>query len=268
VQDFVERSMVNNLAPSRSPGVMAFGTIDQGTVEYQAGIFNGKGLLSPNNNSTPEAVLRLRFNPFKHSGGFWTRGLIFGGAVAQGRTRNSHGVSGTTESRSFVFFQPSMVNGKVTRANGELTWVLGPAALRAEYDQVNQEREGLGIGGTNLPGQVSRGFSTQLTYLLTGESKGDVSPVEVRRDLFSNDGGHFGLGAWELKARFTRLQISDGSSASNHAETIHFGANWYLNRFVRYLQDFGVERYNDPLRSPNRFDRNYFVVLSRIQVVF
>ena len=72
----------------------------------------------------------------------------------------------------------------------------------------------------------------------------------------------------ELKFRFADLQISDGTVKSNRAQTIYFGPNWYLNRYVKYLLDLGFERFNDPLRSPNPRDRNYFVVLSRVQVVF
>jgi phosphate-selective porin OprO/OprP len=268
VQDFVERSMVNNLAPSRSPGFMAFGSLKDGVVEYQAGVFNAKGALSPNNNGTPETVARLRFNPFKRTGGVWTKGLIFGGAVAQGRSDNGLGVTGVTESRSFVFYQPVQVNGKVNRSNGELTWLVGPAALRAEYVQVSHEREGLGLNGGKLPGEVAKGLSAQFTYLLTGESKGDVAPVSPTHDLFSTDAGRAGFGAIELKARFARLQISDGSSRANHAESFYFGANWYMNRFVRYVQDLGLERFGDPFRSPNPINRTFFVVLSRIQVVF
>jgi hypothetical protein len=32
--------------------------------------------------------------------------------------------------------------------------------------------------------------------------------------------------------------------------------------------DLGFERFNDPARSPNPRDKNFFVVLSRIQVAF
>ena len=267
-QDFVERSLVNNLAPSRSPGLMASGLINKGVFEYQVGSFNGKGLLALNNNNTPESVVRLRFAPWKNSGGFWGKGLAFGGAYAQGRSLNATSVRGQTESRSFTYFAPDTINGKVTRANGELTWTLGPAAFRAEYDQTNQARDNLGARGTNLPGVVAKGYMAQATYLLTGESKPDSGPVVPKHNLFGDEANKTGWGAWELKFRFADLQISNGTAKSNRAQTIYFGPNWYLNRYVRYVLDLGFERFNDPLRSPNPNDRNYFVVLSRIQVAF
>jgi phosphate-selective porin OprO/OprP len=267
-QDFVERSLVNNLVPSRSPGVMASGVIDRGVFEYQVGMFNGKGLLAANNNGTPESAVRLRFAPWKNGSGFWTKGLIFGGAYTQGRSLGGVSVRGQTESRSFTFFAPDTINGKIIRANGELTWLLGPAAIRAEYDQTNQRRENLGPNGTTLPGVVAKGYVAQLTYLLTGETKPEAGAVAPKRNLFGDEKNATGFGAWELKFRYANLQIADATSRSNRAETIYFGPNWYFNRFVRYMLDLGIERFKDPLRVPQPGDNNFFVVLSRIQVAW
>ena len=267
-QDFVERSLVNNLVPSRSPGLMASGVIDKGVFEYQVGLFNGKGLLAANNNGTPESAVRLRFAPWKNGNGFWTKGFIFGGAYTQGRSLGGTSVRGLTESRSFTFFAPDTINGKIIRANGEFTWLLGPAAIRAEYVQTNQRRENLGPGGTTLPGVVAKGYVAQFTYLLTGETKPDAGAVSPKRNLFGDEKNTTGFGAWELKFRYANLQIADATARSNRAETIYFGPNWYLNRFVRYMLDFGIERFKDPLRVPQPGDDNFFVVLSRIQVAW
>jgi len=267
-QDFVERSLVNNLAPSRSPGLMASGVIDKGVFEYQIGAFNGKGLLANNNNGTPEGVVRVRFAPWKNTESFLGKGLFFGGAFADGRSLGGTSFRGLTESRSFTYFSPDNINGEYTRANGEMTWLLGPATIRAEYDQTNQHRDNLGAGGRNLPGVVAKGYMAQFTYMVTGEEKPDAGAVTPKRDLFGDGKGNSGFGAWELKFRYSNLQFTDGTTKSNRAETFYFGPNWYLNRFVKYLLDVGVERYKDPVRSPKPGDRNFFVVLSRIQIAF
>jgi phosphate-selective porin OprO and OprP len=267
-QDFVERSMVNNLIPARSPGLMASGALNKGAFEYQIGAFNGKGLLAQNNNGTPETAIRLRFTPWKNRGDFMTRGFSFGGAFTQGRSLGGTSVRGLTESRSFTFFSPDAINGKYVRANGELTWLLGPLAIRAEYDQTNQRRDNLGTGGGNLPGVVAKGYTAQVTYLLTGEDKPDAASVAPKNNLFGDGSGKEGFGAWELKFRYANLQIADGTAKSNRAESFFFGPNWYMNRFVRYVLDLGFERFKDPARSPRPGDRNFFVVLSRVQVAF
>jgi phosphate-selective porin OprO/OprP len=268
VQDFTERSMVNALVPSRSPGLMASGVLKRGAVEYQVGAFNGKGLLAANNTGTPESALRLRLSPFKNKKDSPARGFSFGGAFTEGRNDAGVSIRGQTESRSYSFFLPETVNGKQTRANGELTWMLGPAAVRAEYVQTHQQRTHLGAGGTNLPGVVGKGYMAQLTYLLTGETKPEAAAVAPRRALFHEGSGDRGFGAWELKARYANLQIADGTSRSNRADTLFFGVNWYMNRFVSHLVDFGFERFKDPMRSPRPGDGNFFVLLTRLQVTF
>jgi phosphate-selective porin len=108
----------------------------------------------------------------------------------------------------------------------------------------------------------------QFTYLLTGEAKPEASAVVPHRSLFGDESGKTGFGAWELKFRYANLQIANGTSKTNRAESFYFGPNWYLNRFVRYVLDFGVERFKDPLRTPRVGDRDFFVVLSRIQFAF
>ncbi len=268
VQDFVERSLVNHLAPSRSPGLMFSGVLHKGVFEYQLGAFNGKGLLAANTSGTPETVARLRISPWKNSDSFWLKGLVVGGASAYGRGTGGTSVRGQTESRSISLFTPDTINGSIVRANGELTWIVGPAALRAEYDQTNQDRRGLGPKGTTLPGIVAKGYTGQFTYLLTGEHKTDVGSVTPRRNLFGDEKSGAGSGAWELKFRYSNLRISDGTAKSNRAETFYFGPNWYLNKFVRYVLDFGVERYSDLLRTPKAGQGSFFVVLSRVQFAF
>jgi phosphate-selective porin OprO/OprP len=267
-QDFVERSLVNNLAPSRSPGLMASGVIDKGVFEYQIGAFTGKGLLALNNTNTPEGAVRVRFAPWKNTKSFLGKGLFFGGAFADGRSLGGTSFRGLTESRSFTYFAPDTINGEYTRANGEMTWLLGPATFRAEYDQTNQHRDNLGPGGRNLPGVVAKGYTTQFTYMVTGEEKPDSAPVTPKRNLFGDGNNTSGWGAWELKFRYSNLQFTDGTPKSNRADTIYFGPNWYPNRFLKYLLDFGFERFKDPVRSPKPGDKNYFVVLSRIQIAF
>lgn len=266
-QDFLERSLVNNLAPSRQPGLMISGVLRKGVFEYQLGAFNGKGLLALNNSGTPDIAGRVRFAPWKNTESFWLKGVAFGGAAAFGHNKNGLSVRGLTESRSISFFVPETVNGPLWRANGELTWLLGPAAVRVEYDQTNQERRGLGPQGTTLPGVVAKGYMGQFTYVLTGETKPDNGTVVPKHSLFGDEKGG-GFGAWELKFRYANLSISDGTPRSNRAESYYFGPNWYLNKFVRYVLDLGLERFSDPLRAPKPGERNFFVVLSRVQFSF
>lgn len=266
-QDFVERSALNAMAPGRTPGAMIHGQLFHGAFSYAAGAFNGKGVQRLNTTNTPETIVNLRATPWKNSSVAVLKGLTFGGAYAQGRDRNGSSFIGRSSSRSFVFFGSEPVNGKITRANAEMQYLYGPFALRAEYDQATQYRENLGPGGTNLTGVTGKGFMAQTTYLLTGETKNDSGAIAPRRPVFGAEGQPGGLGAWELKFRYDTFQLTDGTSKGNRLATYTAGVNWHLNKFVRYVLDFGVERFQDPVRRPNPADRNFFVVLSRIQVM-
>ncbi len=264
--DFVERSLVYNIVPDRSPGIMALGSASAGKFEYQLGVFNGRGLLAANDDNTPEGAARVRVSPWRENGSFLTRGLAFGGAVTYGNVTGGRSVVGLTESRSFIFYAPDPVNGPITRANAELTWMLGPAAIRTEYVQSNEARQGLGDGGTDLPGIVGKAYMGQVTWLLTGENKPENGLLTPRAGLFQ-EGGPRAFGAWELKFRYSNLLISDGGAKTNRSDSYLFGVNWYMNRFVKQVVDIGWERFSDPLRSPAA-DGDFFVVLSRLQVAF
>jgi phosphate-selective porin len=211
----------------------------------------------------------LRFKPWNNSDDRWTKGLAFGGTYSMGRNAiNGTSVRGLTESRSFTFFTPETVNGPIIRANGEFTWTIGPAALRGEYDQVNQFRNRLGPHGTNLPGLVAKGYMGQFTYLLTGENKSESGSVTPKHPVYANEKGRRAFGAWELKFRYSSLQLADGTAKSNRAQTLYTGVNWYLTNYVRYVFDLGFERFRNPLLTPNPGDRSFFVTLSRIQVMW
>ena len=253
--DFVERSSVNNLAPGRTPGLMLHGELLDGAIEYYAGAFNGRRELAANTSSTPEGYVRLRFTPL--------RGFSFGGAFADGRHRADNSFLGCTASRSITFFSATPVNGEIVRANGEFWWKFRNFSLRGEYDQTHQSREGLGPGGSNLPGVIGKGLVVQTTYLLTGEEKGEGG-VSPKKNFLDGKGGH---GAWELAFRYENLQIDD-SARANRAEAFTFGVNWWLTKFVRYQSNIVLERLKDPLRTPTPGDQDHLGYLSRIQVIF
>ncbi len=263
--DFVERSMVNNLVPPRNVGVMASGAFKNGVLEYQVGLFSGNKTLSREPNGPPEAVVRLRSSPWIKSEASLLKGLSFGSAYAYSQPESGDSVRGRTASRGITFLKTSKVSGPATRTNAEVSWLGGPASVRAEYGQTNQARRGLGRDGTNLSGVVARALMAQITFLLTGETKPDSKNVRPKRNFFEKEAGGRGLGAWELKLRYDNLALDESKLTSNRADSIYFGVNWYLNRRIRYLLDLGLERFQNPLRMSQADKRTSFVTLSRVQ---
>lgn len=264
--DFVERSLANNLAPGYTPGFEIHGELLGKAIRYQVGEFNAKGYLNPNTTSTPESIARLRFYPWQNTSNKWLKGFAIGGAVADGRTHNGTSVSGVMPTGTFTFFQAQPVNGKELRTNSEMTWIKGPFALRMEYDQTNQARLGLGPSNGDLPGVVAKGYSADATFLLTGEDRPENGQPTPHSEFLGKD--RKGRGAWELKFRYSNLQMESGASR-NRADQFSTGVNWYLNSYMRYMFDFNVERIKNPVSSPVPLaPQSFLSILQRIQFRF
>jgi hypothetical protein len=211
------------------------------------------------------SALRVRLSPWKNRKSVWGDGFSFGGAFTTGRNVGGLSVRGQTEPQFHLLHAG---NGQwQTDSRQRRAYRMLPRQIRAEYDQTHQERRNLGAGEPDLPGVVAQGYMAQVTFLLTGETKPEAGAVAPRFQLFREGAGRAGLGAWELKLRYANLNIADGSPKSNRAETLFFGVNWYLNRFMTHMVDFGFERFRTDF-APRPGDDNFFVVLSRLQVTF
>src|SRR5215471_11066304 len=291
--DFVERSLASLLYPSaatayRSPGAQIRGDIAGGIMQYWVGAFNGKGILTNNTTNEPEVIGRVRFYPWKKKKDNLFQGLAFGGAYAHGRTRglsNEQSFSSTMPDGTFTLIPTFTINGPVERWNAEGTWTHGPWAVRAEYDQLNQFRRNVGaedfggIGFITLPAVVGKGGYAQATYLLTGEARPENGTPKVKHPVLG-PGENRGWGAWEVAFRYDKLQVKEPGVAipsaftpggvptfQNHADTFTAGVNWYLNYWVKYQANFGVDRLAHP-STAGQLPQNFFVFLQRLQVRF
>ncbi len=275
--DFVERGLTSLLYPNastsfRSPGAMVHGDIAKGFFSYWLGAFNGKGLQAANTTNQPEVIARIRIYPFKNGDNRELQGLAIGGAAGYGRSRalsNELSFSGLTPEGAFAFFPQLAINGAIYRFNGELTWTAGPGALRAEIDSLHENRDNLFDGYAKL-GQVRAwGYNIAGTWLLTGEKQPENAPPKVA-PLFRG-----GIGAWELKARYSYLTAeADGDSLNisrvfkGTVDEISGGFNWYLTSTVRYTADLNVYRMRDYPTVGGAPPQTFVVVLQRMQFRF
>jgi phosphate-selective porin OprO and OprP len=207
--DFIERSLVNELAPARDRGVKLYGDLMGGVVSYHLGGFNGTGEDTSDNNGDKDLAFRVSFSPFRSSDSVWLKGLQLAGNVTWGNQDSSMSAQGRTIGRTinrFRFFAPQTTRGERLRYGGDLAWLIGPAALKFEYDVQTDERRGLGPGGVNLDDVTARGWYVSGTYVLTGEDKQRSGNVIPRRPFipFSDQ---WGLGAFEVGFRYAELEF-------------------------------------------------------------
>ena len=251
---FVERSMVNNIVPSRSPGVMVHGETEHDVFQYAFSLQNDNGELGLNPTGRPDLFGRARFKPFEEG---LFENLSFGGAFGLGQRDGDRFIIGRTSSRSVVFAEKVALEGDLTRGNVEAWWHHGSFLIQSEYDAVRAQRLGLGEGGTNLPDVVARGFMVQGLYILTGEKKTGGAIVPARP---LHEGG---LGAWEVGLRYQFFDVED----RNRADDLTFAVNWWLNKFVRFQANVSRESFRRP-PNPSTGETTNYAVLSRFAMYF
>jgi phosphate-selective porin len=297
--EFNERSIISVLYPSatgafRSPGIVAHGDINGGVVQYWGGIFNGKGILNANTTNEPEAVGRLRFSPWKNHKNSALQGFSLGGSIAHGRTTalsNELSFSGALNDGAYTFFPQFRINGGIERYNGEFLYLRGPWALRGEYTQILEKRDGLGgltpggIGFEDIPGVVGKGAYLYTTYMLTGEREPENAIPRVRHPVIGPptpgvENSSPGWGAWQVKFRYSWLEGKAGGQNfnsdftpvnvtpfSDHTDQFSTGFNWYVNYWVLVKLDLNVDRLISP-SVQGIVPQNYFVVIPGLQFRF
>jgi len=295
--DFVERGFQSLLYPSaasayRSPGAAFHGDIDGGVMQYWFGAFNGKGYALANTTNQPEVIGRLRFYPWRKSKNEWFKQFAIGGSVDFARSRGLSGdqsFNGTLPDGAYNFFPQFAINGDIQRYNGEFTYLKGSFSLRGEYDQLNQDRTGIGseqaggLGFLSLPVIRAKAWDLSTTYLLTKEKRPENGTPRVNRPLFGPDtpgGKGRGIGAFELAFRFTGVQSNEPGTSflqyytpgyvptfDYHTDEYTVGINWYPNYWVKYVVNLGIDQLKDPSVT-GALPQNYYVVSQRLQFRF
>jgi phosphate-selective porin OprO/OprP len=264
--DFVERSLINQIAPSYDRGVMGYGSVGQGAVSYFLGGFNGTGQNTADNNGDKDIAFRLVLAPWKPSDNFWLKGLQLASDVTWGNESNLSTPQGQTEARTpnrFTYFASQPAQGDRLRYGGDLAWLIGPAAVKFEYDVQTNQRQGLGPLGSNLPKVRDQGWYVSATYLLTGEEKVFNAPVKPAHP-FTPIPWHLGPGAWELAVRYTKQYFSsDGpvnfyngkltgipNGGTNGVRDFTAGVNWYPNAWTKVMLNSETYWYDNTLGTP------------------
>jgi phosphate-selective porin OprO/OprP len=274
--NFVERSILNDLAPAREQGVMLHGRFLDGALTYQLGVFNGVPEEATETNTSKELAGRLVVQPFRRTTIELAKGLYLGGNAtwepaselsAQGRT-------GARTDPRFRYFASQPTHGDRTRFGGDVSWVWGPVGLFFEYEQQRDQRNSCGTqsggrctGGADLDDVVAEGFYVEAMFIVTGETKPLAGPVIPKRN-FSPLPGKLGPGAWEVGLRYAQLDFRsddpvdffDGNitngitggrgTAENGVDALTAGVNWYLNPRTRMMFNWTSYWYDNELGTP------------------
>jgi len=251
---FLERSLANVFAPSRNPGIQwseaLLGDEKQERLTYAVGVFKTADSWPSSNDSDEDqgynVTARVTGLPWYQYDG---KRLLHVGAGYSHRNPDGAvlGWNARPETR-LSLFRYAAADGAtppfglrdaraddVDLFNVEAALVYGPFSLQGEYT--------LADVSTTFDGNHSfDGYYLQASYFLTGEHRayrnaaGVFDRVKPRKNFGWR--AEDGWGAWEVAARYSSVDLSDGGVRGGQQDAITAGVNWYLNPNTRLALDY------------------------------
>lgn len=229
--DFAYRSLAATyLAPGRQRGVMVHGSLIDGVVKYQSGVFYS-------DHADRTVAGRFSVRPWHRSRGLRAlKGVRVGLAMTSGQVaEGSNSIRGRTVFDETLFHRV-MVSGARTRVGAEVEWKHGPLSLTGEVMRVADQRRGQGTDDGDLPDAVARGW-----YLSAAWRVADRLPAR--------------LGGLELAGRIEDVRLGGGNAGRpgsvsmraadilEHGDrVVTAGINWSPNRWTRVQANVIRER--------------------------
>lgn len=275
----MERTFPSQLSPNRELGIQASGDLFNGTVSYQAGVFNGTvdgSSTDGDSNNAEDFEGRVIASPFKNTDHDALRGLRFGVAYTSG---SQDGNSTSSQLPRFVtpgqntFFTYStgaFANGHRTRVMPQFYYSNGPFGLFGEYIVSEQTVQ----RSTNQRELSNSAWQLTGSYVVTGE---DATLDGIRpRKIFDPKAGTWG--ALELVGRVanlsidkdafvggTGLRLANPDTQAQKAREYGLGLNWYLNRQYRVMVNYEYTTFDGGRRNGADRDDEH-VLMTRFQL--
>ena len=252
---FVERSLADTFNPARNVGIQFGDSTEQ--LSWQYGVFG----------SDTDS-----FGWGDVDGMYAITGRLTG-LVLDDEDNTVHlGISASNRSQDTVRYRArpeaslvsrvadtgSLVNDGVTLFGAEAAWVGGPWSAQAEYIGAEVDNAA-GVDDASYSGYYVEG-----SYYLTGESRNYKKSVgHFDRPAVNEDfDGEGGMGAIQLAARYSMLDLNDGPTIEE-VENFTLGANWWLNNHTRVTFNYVNSSY-----EAGSFDEDADYLLFSMQLDF
>jgi phosphate-selective porin OprO/OprP len=149
---------------------------------------------------------------------------------------------------------------------------IGSLYLQGEYFWFNVDR----VASTGLPSRTFSGGYVEAGWTMTGESRtynaanGAYNGIVPAHPFPTG-----GLGAWELAARYSVMDLNDGlglpTGIAGGEQTIYtIGLNWYVNRNIRFMVNYlnGDIAKQASATNPGDVGARFDALAMRTQVAF
>jgi len=234
---FLERALPAAFVPSRNVGIMLADVSNDQNMTWNLGVFKqtddtGLGVYDGGANVTGRFTWTPRF------AGNGSRLLHLGTAYTyKGLHNDEYRLRQRPETSISDGFVDTgdIAADSAGHAGLEAAWVNGPLSLQGEY--ITADVDG-------AAGQKDLDFSghyLQASYWLTGEhrpynrSRASFAYVNPKRNFSGKSGG-----AWELSARYSRLDLNDRNINGGELTNRSFGLNWHLNPNARIMWGYVI----------------------------
>lgn len=274
--NFTERSMLTQLVPAVDRGAQIHGVPVKG-VTYALGVFNGVGVnKGQNNNDTSidadgkSVTGRATVNIAELMG---VKDAVYHIGAAYSDSSDNHDVNAfsiSTEGRGAGVFKstaPTAISAtnkgydlKRTGLEGAVAY--GPVKFQSEWIRAEFEPDGnnsLVAGAPAGEGKDITAWYAAVNWMITGENYADVYKGGMfggrmkPKNNFDPKAGKWGAGAWEIGARYSKLDASDfnlgaetadvfGATGENgkfnEADAWTIGLKWIPSPNVRFLANY------------------------------
>ncbi len=232
---FVERSLTHDaFAPERNSGIGIAGGSDAWNWGLGA-FYDADDFGTSVDENRINLTGRFAYRPIYADGG---KRLLHLALAASSKDSGDTGVF-RFRTRPEAHFTTRLVDtgeftaDSATLLGGELAGVFGPFWFAGEYMQSDVDAPEVGDPAFD-------GYYLQAGYFFTGESRGyKTSSGAFDRTKPANplleDGG---MGAWEVLARLSNVDLSDEGVLGGEQENVTVGLNWYPNAATRLMLNY------------------------------
>lgn len=239
---FMERALPNIFAPSRNTGLAYMNSFAEDRVTFAAGIFREANDFGDSENEE-EIAFTGRLTGLPYTNEDHTR-MIHLGAAASVRSADDDSSSlrfrqrpETHVSDARLVDTGSIAGLEDTTLFGlELAGVYDRFAMQAEYINADVDFDDAVSGGIDNAG--FDGYYAQASFFLTDDSRNYKASDGIFDKVKPNTPfslSNPGMGAWEVLARYSSLDLNDESEGvvGGEVDSITLALNWYLNANVR-----------------------------------
>ena len=227
---FMERALPIAFAPGRNIGIGVHKYWD--TMTVAGGLF-GESFNDDVDDEGDEGwgvAGRFTYSPIHQN----TRAVHFGAATEYRKSNDDDETKYETKPESNVTDVRFANTGKIEDVESsakyglEAAGIWGPFSGQAEYLFTDVSRHS-GARDLNLDGWYAYG-----SWFLTGESRN----YRFRKGSFGRVKPLHRYGAWEMAARYSMIDLTDGLVTGGKEQNITLGLNWYINPYMRVMANY------------------------------